>query len=194
MSVLNLGSYNYLGFADDWNETCKDEVFRAMEKFDCNMASSRADAGPYPSARKAVLVRQRHTRSPLPPGTTSVHKDLERTVAKFVGKEDAIVFNMGYGTNSTTVPALMGKGSLIISDSLNHTSIVNGARASGARIKVFNHNGAAAAGCQKRSTPARTLTPAPACPQTRRTWRSFCARPSWRASHAPTGPGPRSWS
>lgn len=71
-----------------------------------------------------------------------MHKELERTVAKFVGKDDAIVFNMGYGTNCTTVPALMGKGSLIISDSLNHTSIVNGARASGARIKVFNHNGA----------------------------------------------------
>jgi serine palmitoyltransferase len=47
---------------------------------------------------------------------------------------------MGYGTNSTGIPALMGHGSLIVSDSLNHTSIVNGARASGAVIKVFQHN------------------------------------------------------
>jgi len=71
---------------------------------------------------------------------TTLHRRLERTVAEFVGKPDAIVFNMGYGTNSTAIPALMGKGTLIISDSLNHTSIVNGARSSGATIRVFKHN------------------------------------------------------
>ena len=49
-------------------------------------------------------------------------------VAKFVGKEDAVVFNMGYGTNSTTVPALVGRGDLIVSDELNHSSIVAGRR------------------------------------------------------------------
>ena len=43
-----------------------------------------------------------------------------KQVAEFVGKEDAFVFNMGYATNSTVVPALMGPGSLIVSDSLNH--------------------------------------------------------------------------
>merc|ERR1719198_1519369 len=73
-------------------------------------------------------------------GTTVLHRELEDMVAKFVGKEAAFVFNMGYGTNSTGIPALMGHGSLIVSDSLNHTSIVNGARASGAVIKVFQHN------------------------------------------------------
>jgi serine palmitoyltransferase len=46
----------------------------------------------------------------------------------------------GFGTNSTTIPALVGKGSLIISDTLNHTSIVNGCRASGAYIRTFHHN------------------------------------------------------
>ena len=60
-----------------------------------------------------------------------VHKKLEETVARFLGKEAAFVFNMGYGTNSTGIPALLGRGSLIVSDALNHTSIVNGARASG---------------------------------------------------------------
>ena len=47
---------------------------------------------------------------------------------------------MGYGTNATTIPSLMGKGSLIISDSLNHTSIVNGVRAAGSTCKVFKHD------------------------------------------------------
>ncbi|KAE9225690.1 hypothetical protein PF002_g14323 [Phytophthora fragariae] len=85
---LNLGSYNYLGFADDWMNTCSHE----------------------------------------------------RAVAKFIGKEAAIVYNMGYATNATSIPALMGKGTLILSDALNHTSIVNGARASGASVGVFKHN------------------------------------------------------
>ena len=74
-------------------------------------------------------------------GTNLLHRQLEEDIAEFVGKESAFVFNMGYGTNSTVIPTLMGKGSLIVSDSLNHTSIVNGARASGAKIRVFKHNG-----------------------------------------------------
>lgn len=48
---------------------------------------------------------------------------------------------MGFATNSTTLPALVGKGDLIISDELNHASLVYGARISGASIKVFKHNG-----------------------------------------------------
>jgi serine palmitoyltransferase len=70
-----------------------------------------------------------------------VHEELEREVAAFVGKPAAIVFGMGFATNSLTLPALMrGKGSLIISDALNHASIVAGVRGSGARVKVFRHN------------------------------------------------------
>ena len=75
-------------------------------------------------------------------GTNALHKHLEHVVATFVKKEAAFVFNMGYGTNSTVIPALMGAGSLVVSDSLNHASIVNGARASGAVIRVFRHNSA----------------------------------------------------
>ena len=47
---------------------------------------------------------------------------------------------MGYGTNFTTIPCLTGPGTLIVSDSLNHTSIVNGSRASPAHVRVFKHN------------------------------------------------------
>jgi serine palmitoyltransferase len=75
-------------------------------------------------------------------GYTGLHRQLEKDVAAFVGKPDAIVFNMGYATNSLGIPAIMHKGCLILSDSLNHASIVNGARASGATIRVFKHNDA----------------------------------------------------
>jgi serine palmitoyltransferase len=94
--------------------------------------------------------------------------DLERAVARYVGKEAAIVHGMGFATNSMTLPALLGKvcfvifyldfssrlfavsmhltvlqGDLVVSDSLNHSSLVTGARASGAKIRVFPHNGSA---------------------------------------------------
>ncbi|TMW57410.1 hypothetical protein Poli38472_003335 [Pythium oligandrum] len=114
---INLGSYNYLGFADDWMNTCSKDVFHAVENF--GLASSNPA---------------------MEFGTTTIHEELEAAVAKFVGKPAAIVYNMGYGTNATSIPALMGKGSLIISDSMNHSSIVNGARASGAVVSVFRHN------------------------------------------------------
>nr|XP_043608166.1 long chain base biosynthesis protein 2b-like isoform X2 [Erigeron canadensis] len=71
---------------------------------------------------------------------TALHTELEKAVADFVGKLAAIVTGMGYVTNSAILPVLIGKGGLIISDSLNHNSIINGARGSGATIKVFQHN------------------------------------------------------
>ena len=138
---LNLGSYNYLGFADDWQETCRDDVVGAVETYGCSSASARGDMG-----------------------TTALHKELEVVVAKFVGKPDAVVFNMGYGTNASTIPALMGRGSLIVSDSLNHTSIVNGARASGATVRVFKHNDASSLEQVLRTQIAKGQ------PRTRRRW------------------------
>jgi serine palmitoyltransferase len=116
-ACLNMGSYNYLGFADDWNTTCKAEVLKSLERYPIATCTSFAEGG-----------------------YTDLHRQLENVVADFVGKPAAIIFNMGYGTNFLGIPALMGKGCLIISDSLNHTSIVNGARSSGATVKVFKHN------------------------------------------------------
>lgn len=75
------------------------------------------------------------------PGTLDIHNELEALVAKFVGKPAAMVFGMGFATNSANIPTLVGKGDLIISDELNHTSLILGARLSGAKIKVFKHNG-----------------------------------------------------
>lgn len=73
-------------------------------------------------------------------GTSDIHNELEKLVARFVRKEDAMVVSMGFATNSTTIPALVGKGCLVISDELNHSSIVFGARLSGASVRVFQHN------------------------------------------------------
>ena len=69
-------------------------------------------------------------------GTTGRHVELERLVADFLGKEAAITCGMGFATNSAFLPLLAGKGCLIISDSLNHASIVAGVRGSGAKVKV----------------------------------------------------------
>ena len=66
---------------------------------------------------------------------------MEKTVARFVGKPDAVCFGMGFATNSTCIPTLIGPGCCIVSDELNHASLVLGSRLSGSRVRVFKHNG-----------------------------------------------------
>ncbi|KND01022.1 serine C-palmitoyltransferase LCB2 [Spizellomyces punctatus DAOM BR117] len=114
--VLNLSSYNYLGFAQS-EGPCADAVETAVRKYGVATCSSRMEAG-----------------------TLDQHQEVEALVARFVGKEAAMIISMGFATNSTTIPALVGKGCLIISDELNHSSLVYGARVSGASIRVFKHN------------------------------------------------------
>ena len=97
ISCLNLGSYNYLCFADDWKNSCRADVMQSASKWSLSMCSSRLDCG-----------------------TVILHDELEQSVAKFIGKESAIVYSMGYGTNLNTVPVIMGAESLIISDSLKN--------------------------------------------------------------------------
>lgn len=117
LNCLNLGSYNYLGFADDWMDTCGERVLSSLDEWPITSCASRGDLG-----------------------SSSLHVELEKTVSEFLGKEDALVFTMGYGTNATVLPAIMGPETLIISDSLNHTSLVNGSRGSSALVRVFRHN------------------------------------------------------
>ncbi|KAJ1568794.1 serine palmitoyltransferase component [Cladochytrium tenue] len=114
--ALNLSSYNYLGFAQN-EGPCADAVEVAIKKYGVCTASSSGEVG-----------------------SLDLHYEAERLAAKFVGKEAALIISMGFATNSTTIPALVGKGSLIISDELNHSSLIFGARVSGAAIKVFKHN------------------------------------------------------
>lgn len=114
--VLNLSSYNYLGFAQN-EGPCADAVEAAIRKYGVSVASSRMEVG-----------------------SLDLHYEAENLVSRFMGKEAAILVSMGFATNSTAIPSLAGKGTLIISDELNHSSLVYGARVSGAGIKVFKHN------------------------------------------------------
>ncbi|MCJ1256159.1 serine palmitoyltransferase component [Lignoscripta atroalba] len=114
--TLNMSSYNYLGFAQS-EGPCADAVEETVKKYGMSLASSRADVG-----------------------TSDLHLEVEELVAKFVGKPAAMVFSMGFGTNASAFPALVGKGCLIISDELNHASIRFGSRISGAMIEMFKHN------------------------------------------------------
>jgi len=69
-----------------------------------------------------------------------IHDELEKLTAKFLGVEDAIVFGMGFATNSLNLPSLVSKGCLVLSDEKNHASLILGLRLSGAVIQIFKHN------------------------------------------------------
>ncbi|KAJ1925880.1 serine palmitoyltransferase component [Tieghemiomyces parasiticus] len=114
--VLNLASYNYLGFAQSTGP-CADSVEQLIEQQGVGYASARGEVG------DSQLLR-----------------DTEALVARFLGAEDSILVSMGFATNSTTLPALVSKGCLLISDELNHASLVTGSRLSGATVRVFRHN------------------------------------------------------
>lgn len=114
--TLNMSSYNYLGFAQADGE-CADAAETSIRKYGISFCSPRADVG-----------------------TSELHLDVERQVAAFVGKEAATIHSMGFVTNASVFPALVGKGCLLISDQLNHASIRYGARISGAVIDMFKHN------------------------------------------------------
>ncbi|XP_043912170.1 serine palmitoyltransferase 3 [Protopterus annectens] len=115
-NVINMGSYNYLGFAEN-DEKNLSTVADAIERHGLGLCSSRHEIG-----------------------NTEVHEELENLIARFLGVESAMAFGMGFATNSMNIPALVSKGCLILSDELNHTSIILGARLSGATIRVFKHN------------------------------------------------------
>jgi glycine C-acetyltransferase len=77
-------------------------------------------------------------------GTTDLHIELEKRLAKFKGAEDVITFQSGFTANIGTISALVGKEDVIFSDRLNHASIIDGCRLSGARIVPYEHNDPAA--------------------------------------------------
>lgn len=70
-----------------------------------------------------------------------MHQQLEKLVSEYIGVEDVYCCSMGFATNSMIIPCLIGKGCLILSDALNHASLVLGCRLSHATIRVFKHNG-----------------------------------------------------
>ena len=81
-----------------------------------------------------------HHGSRLLTGTTSLHLELEARLAKLMDADDAIVFSSGYVANLSTISALVGRGDYVIGDSLNHASIIDGCKMSGADFVEFAHN------------------------------------------------------
>ena len=113
--VLNFCSNNYLGLANH------PDIVAAAKK-----ATDQFGVGP--AAVRSIA------------GTMSLHVELEKRLAAFKGVEAAITFQSGFTANLATIPALVGKEDVIFSDRLNHASIIDGCRLSGAKIIAYEHN------------------------------------------------------
>jgi glycine C-acetyltransferase len=118
--VVNLSSNNYLGLTT--HPRLRDRALQATRDLGVGAGSVRTIAG-----------------------TLAVHMELEKRLAAFKQTEAAVVFQSGFTANAGTVAALLGRDDVIVSDELNHASIIDGARLSRAAIKVFAHGDAAAA-------------------------------------------------
>src|SRR5216683_1246475 len=112
--VINLSSNNYLGLTT--HKALRRAAIEAIRTHGVGAGAVRTIAG-----------------------TMDLHMALEEQIAKFKGTEAAVVFQSGFTANAGTVAAILGKDDLILSDELNHASIIDGCRLSRATIKVFKH-------------------------------------------------------
>jgi glycine C-acetyltransferase len=112
--VINLASNNYLGLCD--HPKLREAAIAATEKYGVGSGAVRTIAG-----------------------TMRIHLELEEKIAAFKGVEACVVFQSGFTANAGTVGSILGKDDFILSDELNHASIIDGARLSRAKIKVFRH-------------------------------------------------------
>jgi glycine C-acetyltransferase len=119
--VINLASNNYLGLAD--HPKLVEAAIAATKKYGAGSGAVRTISG-----------------------TMSIHMELERRIAQFKHTEACVVFQSGFAANAGTVSAILTPEDHIISDALNHASIIDGCRLSRAKIHVFAHRDTAAAG------------------------------------------------
>ena len=91
------------------------------------------------AAKAALVFGAGSGASRLVTGTLPPHVALERHIAAFTGCEDAIVFSAGYMANVGAITAFAGRGDVVLSDELNHASIIDGCRLSGAEVQVYRH-------------------------------------------------------
>ena len=112
--VINLASNNYLGLCN--HPSLREAAIAATEKYGVGSGAVRTIAG-----------------------TMRIHMELEEKIAVFKGVEACVVFQSGFAANAGTVSSILGKEDFILSDELNHASIIDGARLSRAKIKVFRH-------------------------------------------------------
>jgi glycine C-acetyltransferase len=133
-SVINLSSNNYLGLTT--HPDLRERAVEAIRRLGVGTGSVRTIAG-----------------------TMAIHLELEEKIAAFKQTERAVVFQSGFAANAGTVAALLGRDDVIVSDELNHASIIDGARLSRATIKVFPHRDVDAARRIVRDLPRgqRTL-------------------------------------
>jgi glycine C-acetyltransferase len=127
-TVVNLSSNNYLGLTT--HPRLRKAARAALEEFGVGTGSVRTIAG-----------------------TMTLHMALEKRLAAFKKTEAAVVFQSGFAANAATVAAILTKDDVVISDELNHASIIDGCRLSKAAIKVFPHRDAAAARTVIRELP-----------------------------------------
>ena len=128
-SVVNLSSNNYLGLTT--HPRLRARAMEALERYGVGTGSVRTIAG-----------------------TMNLHVELERRLAEFKQTDATVVFQSGFTANAGTVSALLTKEDVIISDELNHASIIDGCRLSRAAIKVFPHKDVDAARRILRELPA----------------------------------------
>src|SRR6202047_5129160 len=112
--IINLASNNYLGLTT--HKALRKAALEATRKYGVGAGAVRTIAG-----------------------TMKLHMELEEQIARFKNVEACVVFQSGFTANAGTVSAVLGKEDLIVSDELNHASIIDGARLSRATIKVFKH-------------------------------------------------------
>jgi len=112
--VINLASNNYLGLAT--HPKLREAALKATKEFGVGSGAVRTIAG-----------------------TMKIHMELEEKIARFKNVEACVVFQSGFTANAGTVSAILGKEDFIISDELNHASIIDGCRLSRAKILVFRH-------------------------------------------------------
>ncbi len=118
--VINLCSNNYLGLAT--HPRLKAAARRALDELGVGSGAVRTIAG-----------------------NMAIHRELEQELARFKQTDAALLFQSGFTANAGTVAALLGKEDVIVSDELNHASIIDGARLSGAQKKIYPHKDVAAA-------------------------------------------------
>src|SRR5688572_13120754 len=128
-SVVNLSSNNYLGLTT--HPKLRARAVDAIERFGVGSGSVRTIAG-----------------------TMAIHMELERRLAEFKKTEAVVVFQSGFTANAGTVSSILTKDDVVISDALNHASIIDGCRLSRAAIKVFPHKDVAAARTVLEELPA----------------------------------------
>lgn len=112
--VLNFSSNNYLGLAN--HPALREAAKEAIDRYGCGTGASR-----------------------LISGNMTLHEELERRIAKLKGTAAALVFNSGFQANTGIIPVLVGEGDVILSDGLNHASIIDGCRLARAKIVVYQH-------------------------------------------------------